>query len=122
MPLSKKKQIIATCVTIRNEMVKKIMEILIEILHNFVQLYVKIPRPINFLFDGSIDERLQARFLNIKSIIQVSDQVCIDNVRMDRNCFDNLCGMLRDIGGLKGNRNMDTGEMVALFLYILAHN
>lgn len=103
MPLSKKKQTIAACVTIHNEMVKKIIEILIEILQSFVQLYVKIHRPMNFLFDDSIEDRLQARFLNIKSLIQVSDQVCIDNVRMDRNCFDKLCGMLRDIGGLKGN-------------------
>ncbi|KAK1397658.1 hypothetical protein POM88_007521 [Heracleum sosnowskyi] len=122
MPLYKKKKTIAACITIHNEMVKKIMEILIEILHPLIQLYVKIPRPINFIFDDSIDERLQARFLNIKSLIQVSDQACIHNVRMDRNCFDNLCGMLRDIGGLKSNRNMDTSEMVALFLYILAHN
>lgn len=44
-------------------------------------LYVKIPRPINYLFKNSIEDRLQARFLNMKFLIQVSDQVCIDNVR-----------------------------------------
>lgn len=122
MPLCKKKQAVATCITIYNEMVERIIETLIKILHVFVELNASVPRPMKYLFDHSIDDRFQARFLNIKSIIQVSDQVCIDNIRMDRKCFDNLCGMLRDVGGLKGNRNMDMSEMVALFLYILAHN
>ncbi|KAK1376088.1 hypothetical protein POM88_032281 [Heracleum sosnowskyi] len=111
MPLCRKKQAVATCITIYNEMVERIIEILIKNLHVFVELNATIPRPMNYLFDDSIDDRFRARFLNIKSIIQVSDQVCIDNIRMDRNCFDNLCGMLRDVGGLKGNRNMDMGEM-----------
>ena len=44
MPLSKNKQIVAACVTIYNEMIKKITELLIEILHSFVQLHPKIPR------------------------------------------------------------------------------
>ena len=103
-------------------MMKKIMEVVIEIFHIVAQLCVNIPTPMNYLFDKSVDDRIRARFLNINSIIQISDQVCVDNIRMDRNCFGNLCGMLRDIGGLRGNKNMDMEEMVALFLYILAHN
>ena len=122
LPLARKKQTVAACVTIYTEMMKKIMEVLIEILHIVAQLCVKIPTPMNYLFDKSVDDRIRARFLNINSIIQISDQVCVDNIRMDRNCFGNLCGMLRDIGGLRGNKNMDMKEMVALFLYILAHN
>jgi len=41
---------------------------------------------------------------------------------MDRRTFYILCEMLRDVGGLKGTRNMELEEIVVQFLYILAHH
>jgi hypothetical protein len=41
---------------------------------------------------------------------------------MDRTTFYILCEMLRDVGGLKGTRNMTLEEIVAQFLYTLSHH
>ncbi|XP_062118496.1 protein ALP1-like [Humulus lupulus] len=41
---------------------------------------------------------------------------------MDRRTFAILCHHLRTIGGLKGTKNMDVEEMVAMFLHIVSHD
>ncbi|GJU73783.1 ALP1-like protein [Tanacetum coccineum] len=41
---------------------------------------------------------------------------------MDRSTFGRLCEMVRDVSGLKGTTNMTLEEIVALFLYVLAHH
>ena len=39
-----------------------------------------------------------------------------------RQTFTNLCNILREEGGLIGNRNVSPDEMPVIFLYILAHH
>nr|XP_043616035.1 protein ALP1-like [Erigeron canadensis] len=56
------------------------------------------------------------------SLTQQSDHVCISELRMDRATFRVLCDMVRDIGGLKPTRNTTIEEVVAMFLYTLAHH
>ena len=46
-------------------------------------------------------------------LIRSSDTTCISELRMDRRTFYILCEMLRDVGGLKGTRNMELEEIVA---------
>ena len=58
----------------------------------------------------------------LNRLIRESDNVCISQLRMDRSTFGRLCEMVRDIGGLKGTKNMTLEEIVALFLYVLAHH
>ncbi|CDP01662.1 unnamed protein product [Coffea canephora] len=41
---------------------------------------------------------------------------------MDRRTFGILCEMIRDTGGLKATRNMSIEEIVAMFVYVLAHH
>jgi hypothetical protein len=41
---------------------------------------------------------------------------------MDTRTFYILCEMIRDVGGLKGTRNMTLEEIVAQFLYTLSHH
>lgn len=41
---------------------------------------------------------------------------------MNRRTFGVLCEMARDIGGLSGTRNMPLEEIVAMFLYTIAHD
>ncbi|KAJ8749125.1 hypothetical protein K2173_013732 [Erythroxylum novogranatense] len=41
---------------------------------------------------------------------------------MDRRTFGILCEMVRDIGGLKDTKNSSLEEIVASFLYVLAHH
>ena len=48
--------------------------------------------------------------------------MCISQLRMDRRTFHILCEMVRDVGGLKGTRNTSLEEIVASFLYVIAHH
>ncbi|KAG6532740.1 hypothetical protein ZIOFF_006590 [Zingiber officinale] len=41
---------------------------------------------------------------------------------MDRRTFEILCDMVRDIGGLKDTRNASVDEIIAFFIYVLAHH
>ncbi|KAL6552673.1 hypothetical protein OROHE_008037 [Orobanche hederae] len=50
------------------------------------------------------------------------DSACISELRMDRATFRVLCDMIRDVGGLKATRNTSVEEVVAMFLYTLAHH
>lgn len=59
---------------------------------------------------------------NLNELIRESDRKCISELRMDRRTFFILCEMLRDVGGLKATRNMTIEEIVAHFLYTLAHH
>ena len=63
-----------------------------------------------------IERRIKIRELrgeNLYELISESDTMCIRQLRMDRRKFSTLCEMVRDVGGLKGSRNMSVEEMVA---------
>lgn len=63
-------------------------------------------------------ERMQYLF----RLIRESDSACVSQLRMDRRTFSILCELVRDVGGLRDNRNMTLQEIVAIFVYILAHH
>ncbi|GJX04185.1 ALP1-like protein [Tanacetum coccineum] len=50
------------------------------------------------------------------------DAICISELRMYRATFNVLCHMVKDIGCVKPNRNTSIEEVVAMFLYTLAHH
>ncbi|KAF8693938.1 hypothetical protein HU200_038583 [Digitaria exilis] len=64
----------------------------------------------------------EQRSLRLSQLIHDSDATCISQIHMDRRTFHVLCEMLSDVGGLKATRNMSLEEIVAQFLYILAHH
>ncbi|KAM6588896.1 hypothetical protein CsatA_011501 [Cannabis sativa] len=66
--------------------------------------------------------RHQIRQLNYYRMIYESDLACIESTRMDRRTFFILCHHLKTTGGLKGSKNVDVEEMVAIFLHIIAHD
>ncbi|XP_061351059.1 protein ALP1-like [Gastrolobium bilobum] len=66
--------------------------------------------------------RARVREVNFLRIVHISDTACIENTRMDRRCFHNLCGLLKTVGQLQPTRHMGVEEMVAIFLHILAHD
>ncbi|PWZ08296.1 hypothetical protein Zm00014a_034885 [Zea mays] len=72
-----------------------------------------------------IERRLrnrEHRMENLNELIRETDRKCISELRMDRRTSFILCEMLRDVGGLKATRNMTIEEIVAHFLYTLAHH
>ncbi|KAL6574700.1 hypothetical protein OROMI_011985 [Orobanche minor] len=122
LPLSRQKRILSTCITIYRQMIVMLVETIVELLCLLASLNIKIPKPITYVLDESIEGRIQARLANLRPMIQGSDVACLDQLRMDRACFSKLCEMLRDVGRLEGNRNTSLEEMVALFLFILSHD
>ncbi|XP_021841672.1 protein ALP1-like isoform X1 [Spinacia oleracea] len=66
--------------------------------------------------------RRKLRLINLNKFIGESDALCRKHLRMDRFAFNKLCEMVRGIGGLRGTRHMTVEEIVAMFLYILAHH
>ncbi|CAH9114652.1 unnamed protein product [Cuscuta epithymum] len=71
---------------------------------------------------GNAYQRYTIRCLNIRSMIWDDDIECVDNIRMDRRAFYKLCNMVESIGLLWSTKNTSIEEMLASFLYILAHN
>ncbi|KAA0065893.1 retrotransposon protein [Cucumis melo var. makuwa] len=68
------------------------------------------------------ETRHRIRQLAYFRMIHGSDLVCRQSTRMDRRCFAILCHLLRTIAGLTSTEVVDVEEMVAMFLYILAHD
>uniref|UniRef100_A0A803NDS7 DDE Tnp4 domain-containing protein n=1 Tax=Chenopodium quinoa TaxID=63459 RepID=A0A803NDS7_CHEQI len=122
IPLSKQKKIAMTCIVIYRQIMVMIMATLLQLMYLLSITNIKVPKPISFVFDDTLENRITARILNVRPMIQGSDIACLDNLRMDRACFYKLCEMLRDVGKLQGNRNTSLDEMVALFLFTLSHD
>ena len=59
-------------------------------------------------------------FLN--RLYRGTNKDCIEQLRLSKNAFFNLCRILQENGGLVRTRNVPTTEAVAMFLHILAHN
>ena len=70
----------------------------------------------------SSDEKKRLRRRHLNHLIKHSDIVCKSELRVNRRTFYVLCEMVRDIGGLSGTKNMSLEEIVAMFLYTLAHH
>ncbi|KHN37050.1 hypothetical protein glysoja_009078, partial [Glycine soja] len=47
---------------------------------------------------------------------------CIEQLRLSKNAFFNLCRILQEKGGLVRTRNVPTAKAIAIFLHIIAHN
>ncbi|KAL2895479.1 Protein ANTAGONIST OF LIKE HETEROCHROMATIN PROTEIN 1 [Bienertia sinuspersici] len=63
---------------------------------------------------------LQFIILMINIIIMV--YLIKHHLRMNREAFSKLCEMVSEISGLCGTRHMSVEEIVAIFLYTLAHH
>ncbi|XP_021764238.1 uncharacterized protein LOC110728876 [Chenopodium quinoa] len=60
--------------------------------------------------------------LVLRKLYRESDVKCKSELRVNRRTFNIICEMLRDIGGLSGTKHMSFQEIVAMFLYTLAHH
>ncbi|KAL1556309.1 hypothetical protein AAHA92_11953 [Salvia divinorum] len=67
-------------------------------------------------------QRIPAQVRRLTRLVGLTDKSCIDNLRMDRNCFGRLCVILRERGGLDDGRFVKVEQQVAIFLCVLAHH
>ena len=66
--------------------------------------------------------RLYAQMDRNFRLFEEDHEACIDNLRMDMDCFNRLCEVLEVSCGLFNNRHVTVKEQVGIFLSILAHN
>ncbi|KAL8515455.1 hypothetical protein ACS0TY_014230 [Phlomoides rotata] len=55
-------------------------------------------------------------------LINDNDVTCRDHIRMNSDCFNRLCHLLHNLGGLRPTRNVMISEQVVIFLTILSHH
>ena len=67
-------------------------------------------------------DRERLRLIFMYRLINESDIHCKNELRVNRKTFGVICEMVRDVGGLSGTKNMSLEEIVAMFLYTLAHH
>ncbi|KAL8532950.1 hypothetical protein ACS0TY_009274 [Phlomoides rotata] len=67
-------------------------------------------------------DRIPRQIRNMNELVELSDEVCKDMLRMDRLAFSRLCNLLQDLGGLTNSKYVNVQEKVAMFLSILAHH
>ncbi|XP_074570396.1 uncharacterized protein LOC141827000 [Curcuma longa] len=70
----------------------------------------------------SREDKSIARVKWMFSLTKESDEISVSELRMDRRTFKILCDMVQNIGGLKATKNATIEEIVALFVYVLAHH
>ncbi|KAL8456610.1 hypothetical protein ACS0TY_034731 [Phlomoides rotata] len=51
----------------------------------------------------------------MSDLVDVGDENCRDQLRMDRTTFHKLCFMLQSVGGLKSSRRVTVAKKVAIF-------
>ncbi|KAL8479314.1 hypothetical protein ACS0TY_026252 [Phlomoides rotata] len=54
-------------------------------------------------------------------LVNYDDETCRDHIRMNSDCFNRLCFLLQNLGGLRATRNVTISEQVAIFLTVLSH-
>ncbi|GKB54282.1 ALP1-like protein [Tanacetum coccineum] len=116
-PISSRQRNVLRMVEIMNSLVS-VFNVVFMTWFRLTLLRINIERPLI----KSNEQKWLERMIWLNRLTKESDIVCISQLRMDRSTFVTLCEMVRDIGGLKGTKNMTLEEIVALFLYVLAHH
>lgn len=68
------------------------------------------------------DTKNRIRHLAYFWMIHVSNLVCQQRMRMNRQCVTILYHLLRNMGRIASTKIIEVEEMVAMFLYMLAHD
>ncbi|KAL8550868.1 hypothetical protein ACS0TY_000081 [Phlomoides rotata] len=67
-------------------------------------------------------DRIPQQLQHMNELIELSDDDCFNNLRMNRDTFNRFCYLLRHNGGLVDGRFVSVGEQVAIFLSVLSHH
>ena len=67
-------------------------------------------------------DRIPTQVKRLNRLVGVTARSCLDNLRMDRNCFGRLCILFRERAGLEDGAFVKVEEQVVIFLCVLAHH
>lgn len=107
----------------RNRKQRELLVTLLVIINTAITMYLMLRRiGVTIRTIHLKKDKKRHRLDNLNTLIRDSDVTCRSELRMNRRTFSALCEMVSDIGGLRGTRNMSLEEIVAMFLYTLAHH
>ncbi|KAL8555612.1 hypothetical protein ACS0TY_003424 [Phlomoides rotata] len=64
----------------------------------------------------SLVSRVPGQINYMRKVIGISDEDCINHLRMSRGVFSRFCHLLETSGGLKSTRNCTIAEQVVMYL------
>ena len=67
-------------------------------------------------------DRKKLRLKVMHRLIQESDVNCKSELLVNKQTFNIICEILKEIGGLTWTKHMSLEEIIAMFLYTLAHH
>lgn len=67
-------------------------------------------------------DRIPKQIRRMDRLVRSTDTDCVNNLRMDRNCFGRLCLLLRERMGLGDRKYVSLEEQVSMLLSLLAHH
>ncbi|KAL8504180.1 hypothetical protein ACS0TY_022783 [Phlomoides rotata] len=70
----------------------------------------------------SLRSKVTRQLDRLHFLINYNDETCKDHIRMNSDCFNRLCFLLQNLGGLSSTRNVSISEQVAIFLTVLSHH
>ncbi|KAL8499763.1 hypothetical protein ACS0TY_019654 [Phlomoides rotata] len=70
----------------------------------------------------SIKTKVPGQMEKLHFLAGYHDETCRDHIRMNTDCFNRLCYLLRNLGGLRDTRNVTISEQVTIFLIVLSHH
>ncbi|CAL1356153.1 unnamed protein product [Linum trigynum] len=121
----------ARCPKQRKKAVIAAVSAYLELLFNFINLLLRYYEALESEHEQAVEHvsswetpiaRQLARNSFMRCIVSHGDISCTMLVRMNCRTFQKLCMLLRDEGGLRCSWNIEIDEMVAIFLYTIAHN
>ncbi|KAL8532204.1 hypothetical protein ACS0TY_008704 [Phlomoides rotata] len=70
----------------------------------------------------SLRSKVTRQLHTLNFLVNYDDETCKDHLRMNSDCFNRLCYLLQNLGGLRSTRNVTISEQVAIFLTVLSHH
>ncbi|KAL8499230.1 hypothetical protein ACS0TY_022273 [Phlomoides rotata] len=70
----------------------------------------------------SIRNKVPGQLEKLHFLVGHHDETCKDHIHMNTDCFNHLCYLLRNLGGLRDTHHVSIGEQVAIFLTVLSHH
>ncbi|KAL8531322.1 hypothetical protein ACS0TY_008082 [Phlomoides rotata] len=70
----------------------------------------------------SIRNKVPGQIEKLHFLVGHHDETCKDHIRMNTDCFNRLCYLLRNLCGLRDTRHVSISVQVAIFLTVLSHH
>ncbi|KAL8540874.1 hypothetical protein ACS0TY_002206 [Phlomoides rotata] len=103
------------------EMMVEINSLVIFMTFGFLFLRRRIHQPSRGGGRYSLRSKVTRQLDNMHYQVNYNDETCRDHIRKNSDCFNRLCCLLQNLGGLRSTRNVSISEQVAIFLTALSH-